>query len=124
MSLAAHGLLNRTHVDHQHQRQEFYSSMLQHKLRSLQDVRQLLCSRSIDDWTSQCVWDGLLISVMLHSLMEIATNSTSEWAIHTLGGLSIVKRYGHKPFSPEVYRFITDHFSIFEAFLATTGTEL
>jgi hypothetical protein len=64
------------------------------------------------------------MAVMLHSLMEIATNSTSEWAVHTLGGLSMVKRYGHEPFSPEVYRFVTDHFSLLEAFLATTGTEL
>lgn len=128
MSLAAHDLLNRTHADQQHRRQELYSSMLYHKLLSLQDVRQLLCSsKGLDDTydsTSECERDGLLMAVMLHSLMDIATNSTSEWAVHTLGGLSMVKRYGHEPFSPEVYRFVTDHFSLFEAFLATTGTEL
>ncbi|KAH7158293.1 fungal-specific transcription factor domain-containing protein [Fusarium sp. MPI-SDFR-AT-0072] len=128
ISLAAHDLFNRTHVDQQHERQEFYSSMLQHKLRSIQDMRQILCSsKGLDDTynsISQCERDGLLMAVMLHSLIEIATNSTSEWAIHTLGGLSMVKRYGHKPFSPEVYRFVTDHFSLSEAFLATTGTEL
>ncbi|KIL92301.1 hypothetical protein FAVG1_04710 [Fusarium avenaceum] len=128
MSLAAHDILNRTNADQQHQRQIFYSSMLYHKLRSLQDVRQLLCSsEGLDDThdsISECERDGLLMAVMLHSLMEIATNSTREWAVHTLGGLSMVKRYGYKPFSPEVYRFVTDHFSLFEAFLASTGTEL
>ncbi|KAK7589919.1 hypothetical protein V3481_008886 [Fusarium oxysporum f. sp. vasinfectum] len=128
MSLAAHDLFNRTHADQEHQRQEFYSSMLQHKLQSLRDMRQLLCSsKGLDDTydsISQCEKDGLLMAVMLHSLMEIATNSTREWVVHTLGGLSMVKRYGHEPFSPEVYRFVTDHFSLFEAFLATTGTEL
>ncbi|KAF5573636.1 fungal transcriptional regulatory n-terminal [Fusarium pseudocircinatum] len=128
MCLAAHDLFNRSDADQQHQRQQFYSSMLQHKLRSIQDMRQLLSSsRGLDDLSdsmSHYEKDGFLITVMLHSLMEIATNSTSEWVVHTLGGLSMVKRYGHEPFSPEVYRFVTDHFSLSEAFLATTGTEL
>ncbi|KAF5967518.1 putative metallohydrolase yodQ [Fusarium bulbicola] len=128
MSLAAHDLFNRTDRDQQHRRQQFYSSMLQHKLRSIQDMRHLLSTgKGLDDThdpISQCEKDGFLITVMLHSLMEIATNSTSEWAVQTLGGLSMVKRYGHEPFSPEVYRFVTDHFSLSEAFLATTGTEL
>ena len=72
--------------------------------------------------------DSLLVMIMLHSFLEIATDSTSEWVTHMMGALCMVEQHCRGSaagiFSPEVVNLVSHHHTLHATFLASTGAQL
>lgn len=90
--------------------------------------------RSSDSTThpahTQAERDSILLVIMLHCLLEIATGSVMEWTFHMKGAISFMKSYtqlsetsGRRRsdiFSPQVLELVYSFFSEIDTFLNTT----
>ena len=129
MALAAHDLLLRCSEDDMHQRGKLYVAMLQCKLQSIKYAQSLLSRRdgTPDDETrgmNQGELDCLLLITTLQSLLETVSDTNGGWMTHLLGGLLLLRQHGESPFTPAVHRFATDHLSLYEVFLSSTGVKV
>jgi Fungal specific transcription factor domain len=110
--------------------------VLQHKYRSLKYLRNMVPQQSGDVESmslaeTQTERDSLLLLVMLHCLLEIASGSIMEWTFHMRGALLIMKFYselrgpsrGVSAFSPQVLELVYGFFAEKDIFLATTAHE-
>ncbi|KAJ5249083.1 hypothetical protein N7468_000534 [Penicillium chermesinum] len=77
--------------------------------------------------TTRCDRDALLLLMMFHCLLEIASGSTQEWTYHMKGAIQVMKYYRNLypgprdvAFSPEVVKFVHIFFIEKDTFLRTT----
>lgn len=128
---AAHDLRNQCIQQNQI---HYEDVVLQHKCRSLRYLQRMMQQRSNDSTThanhTQADRDAILLVIMLHCLLEIATGSVMEWTFHMKGAISIMESYTQLSeasdrrsdgvFSPQVLELVYSFFSEIDTFLNTT----
>ncbi|KAL2845270.1 fungal-specific transcription factor domain-containing protein [Aspergillus pseudoustus] len=109
----------------------FEQSILVHKCRSLKYLRNMVPQNSNDTAVilarAKGERDALLLLVMFHCLLEIASGSIEEWTYHMRGALLIMKFYTNMnttswrdTFSEEVVELVYTFFIEKGTFLGTT----
>lgn len=105
--------------------------ILSNKYRSLKYLRQVV-PQPLNDQTAalpgtRCDRDALLLLMMFHCLLEIASGSTSEWTYHMRGAILVMKHYASfyftrrdMIFSEEVLKLVHTFFIEKDTFLRTT----
>lgn len=103
--------------------------ILAHKCRSLKYLHEMVpqCTgvRAVSLTKTKAERDALLLLVMFHCLLEVASGSIREWTYHMRGALLIIKFYTNpelKVFSHEVLEHIYSYFLERGTFLGTTMT--
>ncbi|KAL4913458.1 fungal-specific transcription factor domain-containing protein [Aspergillus aurantiobrunneus] len=110
---------------------QYDQKILVHKCRSLEYLRNMVPQHTNDETTSIAQTkgerDALLLLVMFHCLLEIASGSTKEWTYHMQGALLIIKFYTNLAgtntygvFSHEVLELVYNFFLEKQTFLGTT----
>lgn len=107
--------------------------ILAHKCRSLKYLHEMVpqCTgvRAVSLTKTKAERDALLLLVMFHCLLEVASGSIREWTYHMRGALLIIKFYTYpklktsrEVFSHEVLELVYSSFLERGTFLGTTMT--
>lgn len=107
--------------------------VLRHKCLSLEYLRNMVPKNPGDQVISlartRCERDALLLLIMFHCLLEIASGSTMEWTYHMRGAILIMKYYTNccstprqGTFSQEVLELVHTFFIEKDTFSSTTTT--
>lgn len=98
--------------------------LLYHKSKSLGALRGLFDGH--DDTTDIAQRDSMLLAVLMHCNLEIASGSRHEWTSHLKGARSVIQYHQERTqqaanqlFSAAILEFVHDYFSIRDIFSAT-----
>jgi len=101
--------------------------LLHHKFASIRALRKLFDSGSTQAFSGNLDGrDSILLTVLMHCYLEIASGSRHEWVAHLKGAISVIEYHCSRShstseplFSPSILQFVNDYFSLRHTLSAT-----
>lgn len=127
VAVSANDLRNRNDMgSHQYERK-----LLFHKTQSLRSLRILFDSFSSQPASTNetAAQDSMLLTILLHCNLEIASGSRHEWIAHLKGAKSVIDyhqsraRKSSSAFSTATLQFVHEYFSLRDVFSATASPQ-